>query len=82
MTSSRVDALPEPPVIVATQLESARALLGDPDLAWESGHCALLDVGLRADRQDAFIVSDLDDAGWPVAAALRQVAAFVQEYTA
>ena len=63
-TSSRVDALPEPPVIVATQLESARALLGDPGLAWESGHCALLDVGLRADRRDAFIVSDLDDAGW------------------
>ena len=30
-TSSRVDALPEPPVIVATQLESARALLGDDD---------------------------------------------------
>ena len=29
VTSSRVDALPEPPVIVATQLESARALLGD-----------------------------------------------------
>ena len=32
-TSSRVDALPEPPVIVATQLESARALLGDDGLA-------------------------------------------------
>ena len=28
-TSSRVDVLPEPPVIVATQLELARALLGD-----------------------------------------------------
>jgi hypothetical protein len=34
-TSSRVDALPEPPVIVATQLESARSLLGDGPLAWE-----------------------------------------------
>ena len=63
-TSSRVDALPEPPVIVATQLESARALLGEPALAWESGRCALLDVGLRADRRDAFLVSDLDDAGF------------------
>jgi hypothetical protein len=63
-TSSRVDALPEPPVIVATQLESARALLGDRTLAWESGRCALLDVGLHADRRDAFLVSDLDDAGF------------------
>jgi phytoene dehydrogenase-like protein len=63
-TSSRVDALPGSPVIVATQLESARALLGEPDLAWESGRCALLDVGLRADPRDTFIVSDLDDAGW------------------
>ena len=47
-TSSRVDALPEPPVIVATQLESARSLLGDDTLAWESGRCVLLDVGLVA----------------------------------
>jgi NAD(P)-binding Rossmann-like domain len=62
-TSSRVDALPEPPVIVATQLESARALLGDDTLAWESGRCVLLDVGVRADRRDAYLVSDLDDAG-------------------
>ena len=30
-TSSRVDTLPDRPVIVATQLESARALLGDDD---------------------------------------------------
>jgi glycine/D-amino acid oxidase-like deaminating enzyme len=62
-TSSRVDALPEPPVIVATQLESARALLGDDALAWESGRCVLLDVGVVADRRDAYLVSDLDDAG-------------------
>jgi hypothetical protein len=63
-TSSRVDALPEPPVIVATQLESARALLGDGSLAWESGLCALLDVGLAQDRRDAFLIADLDDAGF------------------
>ncbi len=67
-TSSRVDVLPEPPVIVATQLESARALLGDDGLAWESGRCVLLDVGLsgsgRARRDDAFVVVDLDDAGF------------------
>ena len=63
-TSSRVDVLPEPPVIVATQLESARALLGDDGLAWESGRCVLLDVGLVARRDDAFLVVDLDDAGF------------------
>ena len=63
-TSSRVDALPEPPVIVATQLESARALLGQPTLAWESGRCVLLDVGVVAARGDAFLVFDLDDAGF------------------
>ena len=63
-TSSRVDVLPEPPVIVATQLESARALLGDDGLAWESGRCVLLDVGLVARPGDAFLVVDLDDAGF------------------
>jgi NAD(P)-binding Rossmann-like domain len=63
-TSSRVDTLPEPPVIVATQLESARALLGDGSLAWESGRCVLFDVGLVAGRDDAFLVVDLDDAGF------------------
>jgi phytoene dehydrogenase-like protein len=62
--SSRVDALPEPPVIVATQLESARQLLGDDTLSWESGRCVLLDVGLAHDRRDAFLVADLDDAGF------------------
>jgi phytoene dehydrogenase-like protein len=64
MTSSRVDALPEPPVIVATQLESARSLLGDETLAWESGRCVLLDVGLVPARRDAFVVADIDDAGF------------------
>jgi phytoene dehydrogenase-like protein len=64
VTSSRVDALPEPPVIVATQLESARRLLGDDSLSWESGRCVLLDVGLTHDRRDAFLVADLDDAGF------------------
>jgi phytoene dehydrogenase-like protein len=63
-TSSRVDALPEPPVIVATQLEAARGLLRDDGLAWESGRCLLLDVGVMQDRRDAFLVADLDDAGF------------------
>jgi phytoene dehydrogenase-like protein len=63
-TSSRVDALPEPPVIVAAQLEAARTLLGDESLSWESGRCVLLDVGLVSARGDGFVVADLDDAGF------------------
>jgi hypothetical protein len=63
-TSSRVDMLPDPPVIVATQLESARSLLGDGTLSWESGRCVLLDVGLAGTRGDAFLVADLDDGGF------------------
>jgi hypothetical protein len=63
-TSARVDALPEPPVIVATQLESARSLLGDDSLTWESGRVVLLDVGLVPRRDDSFVVVDLDDAGF------------------
>lgn len=61
---TRVDTLPESPVVVATHLASARQLLGDDDLAWESGHSALLDVGLVADRKDPFLVWDLDEGGF------------------
>ncbi|TVL88973.1 FAD-dependent oxidoreductase [Streptomyces sp. SAJ15] len=68
-TGARVgslDALPagHGPVIVATSLDAARGLLGDPSLSWESGRCALLDLGLRTRRGDAFVVSDLDAPGW------------------
>ena len=52
------------PIIVATELESARRLLGDEALDWASGRTALLDLGLRRERRDAFVISDLDDAGW------------------
>ncbi|MEU2677215.1 NAD(P)-binding protein [Streptomyces sp. NPDC007107] len=52
------------PVIVATQLDSARTLLDDPSLTWGSGRTALLDLALRTRRGDAFIVSDLDGPGW------------------
>ncbi|MER7941376.1 NAD(P)-binding protein [Streptomyces sp. NPDC094458] len=52
------------PVIVATQLDSARTLLDDPSLTWDSGRAALLDLALRTRRGDAFIVSDLDGPGW------------------
>ena len=61
---SRVDRLPEPPVIVATSLAAARQLLGDDSLCWDSGRTLLLDLGLRRRRGDAFVVSDLDEAGW------------------
>ena len=61
---SRVDRLPEPPVIVATSLQAARPLLADQSLCWESGRTLLLDVGIRRRRGDAFVVSDLDEAGW------------------
>jgi phytoene dehydrogenase-like protein len=64
VTNSRVTVLPEPPVIVATQLASARALLDDPTLVWESGDCVLLDLGLTTDPPDPFLVFDLDEAGF------------------
>ena len=60
----RVDRLPEPPVIVATSLQAARPLLADHSLHWESGRTLLVDLGLRRRRGDAFVVSDLDEAGW------------------
>ncbi|CAM5605576.1 hypothetical protein GCM10010329_16700 [Streptomyces spiroverticillatus] len=69
-TASRVtpgglaDAAARGPVVVATSLAAARALLGDDSLAGESGRTALLDLGLRTRRGDAFIVSDLDAPGW------------------
>ena len=62
-TGSRVHELPDPPVIVATQLEAAGRLLGQPDLSWESGRTALLDLGLRAHSDDLFAIFDLDEAG-------------------
>ncbi|MGP3978194.1 NAD(P)-binding protein [Streptomyces sp. 8N114] len=52
------------PVVVATPLTVARALLDDPGLSWPSGHTALLDLVLEARTGDAFVVSDLDAPGW------------------
>ena len=63
-TGHRVEDLPEPPVIVATELEQARGLLGDPTLEWPSGHAVCMDLGLARRRGDPFVVSDLDEAGW------------------
>jgi phytoene dehydrogenase-like protein len=67
-TRTRVSELPAGPVIVATELRDARALLGDTTLEWPSGRTLALDLGLRAGRRaigrDPFVVWDLDEAGW------------------
>ncbi len=63
-TGARVDRLPEPPVIVATELEQARELLGDERLSWPSGNTVCVDLGLRHRRGDPAVVSDMDEAGW------------------
>ncbi|MCP3821125.1 NAD(P)-binding protein [Streptomyces sp. A3M-1-3] len=65
-TSVRMDELPtrEGPVIVATSLDSARRLLGDSTLTWDSGRTALIDLAVRTRRGDVFAISDLDAPGW------------------
>jgi len=63
-TGRRADSLPDGPAIVATELDHARALLGDDSLAWPSGNTVCIDLGLRRRRGDPFVVSDLDEAGW------------------
>lgn len=60
----RVRALPDAPVIVATELADARELLGDPTLRYPSGRTVCLDLGLAHRRGDPWVVSDLDEAGW------------------
>ncbi|MEU9576347.1 FAD-dependent oxidoreductase [Streptomyces chilikensis] len=52
------------PVIVATSLPAARALLDDPSLTWPSGRTVLVDLALREDPRDAFVLSDLDGPGY------------------
>jgi len=64
-TGARIDELSaDGPAIVATELRDARALLGDETLDWPSGRTVALDLGLRKRRGDAFVVWDLDEAGW------------------
>lgn len=64
-TGHRVTELPTGgPVVLAVPLASARLLLGDDTLRQPSGASALVDVAVRADRRDAFVVSDLDTGGW------------------
>lgn len=52
------------PVIVATEISSARKLLGDQTLNWTSGHAALLDIAVHPDRGDINLVFDLDEGGF------------------
>jgi phytoene dehydrogenase-like protein len=63
-TSTRAETLPDSPVILATELDQARGLLGDDSLRWKSGNTVCLDVGLSERRGDPALVSDLDEAGW------------------
>jgi phytoene dehydrogenase-like protein len=64
VTGERVEALPDPPVIVALELRDARRLLRDDSLQWPSGNTLTLDLGLRERGSDPWIVSDLDSSGW------------------
>jgi phytoene dehydrogenase-like protein len=61
---TRVEELPDPPVIVATELADARRLLGDERLRWLSGTAVCLDLALRHRRGDPFVVVDLQECGW------------------
>lgn len=63
-TGHPVDSLPEPPVIVATELADARRLLGEPELDWLSGRTLCMDLGLRREKSDPGLVLDMDEAGW------------------
>ncbi|MDQ6606714.1 MAG: NAD(P)-binding protein [Actinomycetota bacterium] len=63
-TGTRVSELPRAPVIVATELADARALLGDHSLTWLSGHSVCLDLAIRHRRGDPFVVVDLQETGW------------------
>jgi phytoene dehydrogenase-like protein len=63
-TETRAGELPEPPVIVATELSEARELLGDDSLQWLSGNAVCLDLAFRRRRGDPFVVVDLQETGW------------------
>jgi phytoene dehydrogenase-like protein len=64
-TGTRVSTLPGgTPVILATELDHARELIGDEGLRWKSGNTVCLDLGLRRRRGDPAVVSDMDESGW------------------
>jgi phytoene dehydrogenase-like protein len=64
VTGKRVEALPDPPAIVALELRDARRLLDDDTLEWLSGRTVCLDLGLRERGGDPWVVSDLESSGW------------------
>ncbi|MEU1997184.1 hypothetical protein ABZ511_22260 [Nocardia gamkensis] len=65
-TGSRVDRLPTGgPVIVATDLHSARELLDDRYLAWTSGHAVLLDIAVPSAGTDRSPVFGFGEGGFP-----------------
>ncbi|ARZ67267.1 FAD binding protein [Streptomyces albireticuli] len=64
-TGSRMTELPRHgPVIVATSLDAARALLDDGTLRWESGTSTLLDLAMTPSKRDRCDVFDMDDGGF------------------
>jgi phytoene dehydrogenase-like protein len=63
-TGARVDTVPEGPVIIATELADARALLGDDSLTWTSGKAVCMDLAIDHRRGDPFVVVDLQETGW------------------
>lgn len=65
-TGARIDSIDTSagPVIVATELASARRLLGDDSLTWTSGYAALLDIAVQSSPRDRSIVFDLDAGGF------------------
>jgi phytoene dehydrogenase-like protein len=63
-TALRAQSVPPAPVIVATELADARALLGDDSLRWLSGKAVCLDLALHHRRGDPFVVVDLQETGW------------------
>lgn len=63
-TGVTIETLPEPPVIVATQLREAASLLDEPQLDWEGTRTLLLDLGLSAARGQPFAVFDADEHGF------------------
>ena len=61
VTGSARDALPDGPVIVATELETASKLLDDDTVAWPRTSTAIYDIAFEARRGDTTAVLSLDD---------------------
>ena len=63
-TGTRLDVLPESPVVLALSPAAAVRLLDDDTLTGLGTRTALLDLGLAARRADPYILLDLDASGW------------------